>query len=452
MNIGISLRGLLSIPIASQLIAIKSRYITWLKSALAMHYKMPTVTTTGPFALEIVAIFDNTTTNKYLTDNPTGQRLYSFLKGSTGKIIPRGDVVVHVDGSQIYDDLRDGKPHTILLTGNATGLVIDLVGIRQSLTEGMSGGILSMNFISGFSQEGNPAGNPHYRFDTNYLVDGNHSNVVRNVNAELGTELIDLSAAVVGDGPSTIFTNIVEKKISYTVVDTWGERQFLIPVDLVAGKTYRIKLKNSTNTTIALLYTNVSSEAPEGWLQNNYYGCHTSLQDGSNEILVSIPSNADLSLCHISVAAPVKNGQEAWVSDFSIKEAPGYAEAINIKAINAEYYEEQDDGNLLGEGLWTFGSGVADGTEPQYSTILGTGSSSHVTIGDTYRYSINSIVDVPRFQFILGNSGVAMATTQVYSGDVTVTSNDDMRVVNLELGAVGSFSQISVRRLIKVAT
>ncbi len=332
------------------------RYITWLKAALAMHYKIPTATAAGDFAIEFYGTF-------------SANGFYLTARGFDSRCLVTSTGVVYVGGAnfnipaELLPFMGDQNAHSLLFTRTAgvvklhidsalagsasytSEFVVELIGSRWTASTSVphfEGALFHANFISGFTQIGNPAGNPHYRFDTNYLVDGNHSPVVKNVNAELGSELIvngTFDDGLTGWLPSrSSALSVVDGNLRVVVQSqsSAGARQSFTTV---VGTQYLLTL-DSKNTTSGIHVTVGTT------IDNN--GNHGASYP-ANQLISILFTATDTTTLVTLVAYSITAGLYAEFDNTSVKEAPGCAEAINIKAINTEYYEEQADGSLLGE-------------------------------------------------------------------------------------------------------
>lgn len=120
----------------------------------------------------------------------------------------------------------------------------------------------------------------------------------------------------------------------------------------------------------------------------------------------------------------------------------------NINSDQTELYNQVVDG-WTGPELWTFGDIVADGTEPIF-TNLGGVSFGVVVDGGIYRTALIQNVNVPRLQLVVGNSGPLFSGTGSYSNDLTASIGTSLFARNIDVGAEGSLTEISVKRLLEV--
>ncbi len=407
------------------------RYITWLKAALAMHYKIPTATATDDFAIEFYGTFS--ANGFYLTAQGSARRVLVepsgrlFVEGGP-HITPPPELLSYMGSSEAHSLIISRAGSTIsfhidhVLAGaseNTAEFTVELIGSKWAAPTGVphfDGSLFHVNFISGFTQIGNPAGNPHYIFDKNYLVDGNHSNVVENVNAELGPELSEPSVVV-------------------TIPSVFGQGVLPNSDPVVTGVTYLYTFKfiaGPTANCIARMRT---------------FGTGTTQYASIGDTFTS--SGKAISTA-IKLQGSVAGDYE--LSLVSVKRADGYADAINIKAINTKYYEEQDDGSLLSGNIWTKGDAVSDGLDGLWNNVE---TDAILLKGASYKVNFDSVgFTSGQMQMVLGATADSSdmvdhnATFSLELGPVTSTLAR-VRTAFVQPNAGASFTNISIRHILE---
>jgi hypothetical protein len=420
INFGAGLAGYRRLSLAP----VIGRYITWLKAALAMHFRMSLCEASGAFAIEFVGIFS--ADGFYLTAHESDYRIL---------ITPGGEFFVNYTllftiASEDRGFMGDGKKHSLLLSrdsnniltihidNNQVGSANRLLPVKfttvcaqwggSTAVPNFAGALLSMHCIHGVSQEGNAKGNPHYRFDNNYLIEGNHSSVVENVNADIAPDILNvvLSSGWQDNGNGN--WEVTQSYKSYLLLG--GE----------SGKSYILTYKDNS-----------------GIRANN--GNSVNTPDGMTNVLILSGTTAPRLVGALGGS----------ITLISLKEAPGCAEAVNINNSNTEYFEEQGDGKLLGEEMAVNSPLVFDGSENNYAVKFW--GDKAVENGAKYKVEVKNNITSGELQANLTGKYWAGYSVPYFSLDGYIADHNDRIYTQTNAEpkrGIGS-SEVSLRRIIE---
>lgn len=143
---------------------------------------------------------------------------------------------------------------------------------------------------------------------------------------------------------------------------------------------------------------------------------------------------------------PIDEPSGATIID---KASGNNATIINGLDSDRQPYTQQENGDWLGQELWTNPlDAETEAGHTQFATLLN-GNGVSINSGSTYKYSLSADVVTPRIQWVIGNSGPILSQGNNSGEIVAVGANNRLRT--LDLVAEGSTSGMSLKEVLKVA-
>lgn len=419
--------GSRSIPSAVQ------RFFTDFIAASSAHISIPTVTATGDYQITADVYFSGSVARIWGRSQNFNSRLFIDTNGSvqwgaedtTNNSLSAAANSVPTNRWSTITVSRSGSAGSITINGTvvATGTVgtgtasINVLG--RNGTSYSTAIYANVDFVMGFTQVGNPTGNPTYQLRESFVG----SVVVANANASLGAELWDGSTlswassdsafAIRGEGVATLNST----------------RQYLIRYDVsISSGSVRYSTSSHSESFVT--------------------------SSGTYEALLPIGETNPRFRSGSS-------GAEATISNISIREAPGYGTAENITMANANEYTQVSDG-WVGDELWvapfTVPPQITDNSNGTYSanapgsTVNVVPTTTSPIAGSTYRTQLNVTERSAGLVTVrLGNvNGVGRGAAGLYDEDITASASNSF---NLQFtgNAIATAGINSIKRLLRNA-
>lgn len=306
-----------------------TRRFTELAGSGQQHYTIPTATAAGDYEITKEVYYDgsgllivgNTANFNSRVNVPSGTGRVRWRPEASSTEVQTAENVVPINQLSTITVRRTGSTGVIIVNGSQvfSGTVptgapqINTIG--RNSTSYSSGIIANVNFVSGFTQTGNPAGNPTYLLDESWV----DSNAVVNSNSVLGDPIGHniLSDMFINLGETTLSSAQGVRTTDWVPVT--GDRQYLI--EAVGGSATRSRWQWTS----------------DGGTTVTYGGANFSSSGGDNSVgslastLLTTPAGAT----HVRVYF-ANVGDTA--TDLIVREAPGYGQAVNITDTDSEQF------------------------------------------------------------------------------------------------------------------